>query len=144
MTTRPTGCDDGLVVGGFPRTRPRETWAWAAVVVAGVNTVGVSVALVVTVTTDVRLEIVGTGAWLNLVAGTAFPLLAALTLHANSDSTQSPTHLPRLGWLFVGFGVLCAGTIVVHTYADYALRPGGAARVPGGLGGQLAVARRAQ
>jgi hypothetical protein len=75
MTTWPTGCDDGVVVGGFPRTRPRETWAWAAVVVAGVNTVGVGVALVV-VTTDVRFDIVETGAWLNVVAGTAFPLLA--------------------------------------------------------------------
>jgi len=117
-----TRCDDGLVVGGYPRTRPRETWAWAAVVVAGVNTVGVGVALVVIVTTDVRFDIVEAGAWLTVVAGTAFPLLAALMLHANSDDTHSPTHLPRLAWLFVGFGVLCAGTVVVHTYADYALR----------------------
>lgn len=122
MTSRPTGCDDGLVVGGFPRTRPRETWAWAAVVVAGVNTVGVGVALVVIITTDVRLDIVQTGAWLNVVAGTVFPLLAALILHANADPTHSPTRLRRLAWLFVGFGALCAGTIVVHAYADYALR----------------------
>src|SRR3954454_21079351 len=98
-----TRCDDGLVVGGYPRTRPRETWAWAAVVVSGVNTVGVGVVLVVGVTTDVRLDIVGTGSWLSVVAGPASPLLAALMPHANSDATHPPPHLPRLAWLFVGF-----------------------------------------
>src|SRR3954449_9086908 len=75
-----TRCDDGLVVGGYPRTRPRETWAWAAVVVAGVNTVGVGVALVVVVTTDVRFDIVETGAWLTVVAGTGGPPPAAPAL----------------------------------------------------------------
>ncbi|HEY3004580.1 MAG TPA: sensor histidine kinase, partial [Kribbellaceae bacterium] len=73
-------------------------------------------------------DIVETGAWLNLIAGTAFPLLAALMLREGLE--DRPPHLRRLAWLFVGFGVLCSATIVLHVYADDALRRGTPYAIP--------------
>ena len=105
-------------------SRARDTWSWAAVVVAIVDTIAVTAALVVATTTDVQMDIVDTGAWLNILAGTAYPLLAALMLRGRPSSRSQPRHESRLAWLFVGFGVLCAATIVLHVYADHGLRHG--------------------
>src|SRR3954447_10972687 len=104
------------------------TWVRVAVVVAVVDTIAVAVALWVAVANDLQLDIVGTGSWINLVAGPAFPLLAALVLGRGDQ--RGPPHQDRLAWLFLGFGVLCAATIVLHIYADYALRTGSPLSVP--------------
>ena len=113
-----------------PPTRPPDTWAWAAVVVAVVDTIAVVASLVVALTNDLPLNIVETGSWLNLVAGTVFPLLAALMLRAGPESASRPPHQRRLAILFVGFGVLCAGTLVLHVYADHGLQVGAPLALP--------------
>ncbi|HWD82168.1 MAG TPA: sensor histidine kinase [Kribbella sp.] len=108
-----------------PGPRPA---AWIPVVVAGVDTVAVAGALVLAATTGVHLGIAGTGSWINLVAGPAFPLLAALVLRARNANT--PPHQDRLAWLFTGFGALSAATIVLHIWAEHALRDGLPLAVP--------------
>jgi len=70
------------------------------------DTIAVAAALVVAVSQDLPLKIAETGSWLNLVAGTTFPLLAALMLRPGADGDDRPARLRRLAILFVGFGVL--------------------------------------
>jgi signal transduction histidine kinase len=127
MANRARPRDDEAVVTD-PAAQRSATWVRVAVVVAVLDTVAVAVALWVAVAADLQLDIVGTGSWINLVAGPAFPLLAALVLR-RSDQDRPP-HQDRLAWLFLGFGVLCAATIVLHIYADYALRNGSPLAVP--------------
>jgi signal transduction histidine kinase len=127
MANRARSRDDEAVVTDTAE-QSSATWVRVAVVVAVVDTIAVAVALWVAVANDVQLDIVGTGAWINLVAGTAFPLLAALVLRRGAQ--DRPPHQDRLAWLFLGFGVLCAATIVLHIYADYALRNGSPLAVP--------------
>lgn len=126
MANRAGPRDDDLVVGATERRS--ATWARIAVAVAVIDTIAVAVALWAAVANDLYLDIVGTGAWINLVAGPTFPLLAALVLR-RSDRDR-PSHQDRLAWLFLGFGALCAATIVLHIYADAALRDGLPLAVP--------------
>ncbi|WP_328525663.1 sensor histidine kinase [Kribbella sp. NBC_00359] len=113
--------DDEAVVTDTAEARS-ATLVRVAVAVAVIGTIAVAVALWVAVVDDLQLDIVGTGSWINLVAVPAFPLLAALVLRRSEE--DRPPHQDRLAWLFLGFGVLCAATIVLHIYADYALRNG--------------------
>jgi signal transduction histidine kinase len=130
MTQQPARWDDATVATHAPPTRPPDTWAWAAVVVAVVDTVAVVASLVVALTNDLPLNIVESGAWLNLVAGTVFPLLAALMLRRGPESENQPLHQRRLAILFVSFGVLCAGTLALHVYADHGLQVGAPLALP--------------
>jgi signal transduction histidine kinase len=130
MTQRPARWDDATVAKAAPPSQRPDSWAWAAVVVAAVDTIAVTSALVVAISTDMPLKIAETGSWLNLVAGTAFPLLAALMLRPETEPSSSPPHQRRLALLFVGFGVLCAATIVFHVYADYGLQAGSPLALP--------------
>ena len=130
MTEWPVGWDDATVANDASPTRPDDTWTWAAVVVAAMDTIAVAAAMVVAVSEDLPLNIAENGSWLNLVAGTTFPLLAALMLRAGVDGDNGPARLRRLAILFVGFGVLCAGTLVLHVYADYGLQAGAPLALP--------------
>lgn len=64
------------------------------------------------------------GAWINIIAGPTFPLLAAL-MFAGGEGRER-----RLASLFAAFGVLCAATFGVHVAAVWLLRAG----LPGGIG----------
>jgi len=127
MANRAGPRDDEAVVTDTAEQRS-ATWVRVAVVVAVLDTIAVAVALWVAAAADLHLDVVGTGSWINLVAVPAFPLLAALVLRGSER--DRPPHQDRLAWLFLGFGVLCAATIVLHIYADYALRNGSPLAVP--------------
>jgi two-component system NarL family sensor kinase len=90
------------------------TWAWVAVVVAILNGVGLAAALIVGVATHEDLKISESGAWINLIAAPTFPLLAALMFRSRGRDPLRPPRLDRLAWLFVVFGTVCAGTVVLH------------------------------
>ncbi len=97
------------------------TWAWVAVVVAILDALAtVMVALLIASPHEVASLLTQTDGWINVVAGPAFPLLAALILRYRDPS--KPGRQDRLAWLFLGLGIICTLTSVVFTYADYGLR----------------------
>jgi two-component system NarL family sensor kinase len=122
MTNQPRSRDDTTVTRGTTVGQGSATWAWVAVVVAVLNTIAVGVGLVVTAVDHIDSRIASDGAWINLVAGPTFPLLAALMLRQHDPA--KPKRQDRLAWLFLGLGVLCTGTIVVFSYAAYGLHHG--------------------
>jgi hypothetical protein len=94
---------------GIPGTAPgtgqrRAAWAWVAVAVSVLDTIAVAAALVIAAEASIYLPIVETGTWINLVAGPAFPLLAAFMLRNRGRDPDRPRHQDRLAWLFLGFG----------------------------------------
>ena len=112
---------------GIPGTAPgigqrRAAWARVAVAVSVLDTIAVAAALVIAAEAGIYLPIAETGSWINLVAGPAFPLLAAFMLRNRGRDLDRPPHQDRLAWLFVGFGALCAATIVLHVFVMYGLR----------------------
>ena len=118
--------------GTAPGTGQRvAAWAWAAVAVAVFDTIALTAALVLAAQADIYQPIVEVGGWINLIAGPAFPLLAALMLRNRGRDPGRPPHQDRLAWLFLGFGVLCAATIVLHNFVVYALRHDGALALAG-------------
>ena len=105
-----------------PRTgQRRPAWAWAAVAIAIIDTAVLTAALAVAAASGMHLPIVEDDAWINLVAGPAFPLLAALMLRTRGRDPDRPAHQDRLAWLFAGFGVLCTATIALHIFVVYSL-----------------------
>jgi signal transduction histidine kinase len=120
MTERPRSRDDGSVTGD---TGPGlATWAWVAVVVAILDAVAEAVSLAVGLATHQKLGITANGAWINVIAGPTFPLLAALVLRSRGHDPDRPPRLDRLAWVFLGFGALCTATIFLHVMTDYGLR----------------------
>ena len=117
---------------GIPGTAPGTgqrlaawAWAWVAVAVSVLDTIAVTAALVIATEASIDLPIAETGTWINLVAGPAFPLLAALMLRNRGRNPDRPPHQDRLAWLFLGFGALCAATCVLHVFVMYGLRHDG-------------------
>lgn len=106
---------------GDAARRP-ATWAWAAVAVGIVDAIAFGVVGIVSAVDHIHHPIVEDGAWINLVAGPTFPLLAALMLRRREPG--QPSRQDRLAWLFLGLGVLCTSTEVVFTFAAYTLRHG--------------------
>jgi hypothetical protein len=92
----------------------RRPAAWAAVAVAALNAAAVTAALAVAAAASISVPIARVGVWINFIAGPAFPLLAALMLRNRGRDPARPRHQDRLAWLFLGFGVLCAATIVLE------------------------------
>jgi hypothetical protein len=80
-----------------PRTGQRlAAWAWIAVAVAIIDTAGLTAALAVAAASGMHLPIAEDGAWINLVAGPTFPLLAALMLRTRGRDPDRPSHQDRL------------------------------------------------
>jgi signal transduction histidine kinase len=98
------------------------TWAWVAVVVAILDAIAEAVGLAVGLTTHQKLGITANGAWINVIAGPTFPLLAALVFRSRGHDPNRPPRLDRLAWILLGFGALCTATIFVHVMTDYGLR----------------------
>lgn len=124
MTQQPRPCDDAMVGTGAsaPRIGPRRAaWAWAAVVVAIIDTAALTVALAVAAGMHLLQHIAEDGTSINLVAGPTFPLLAALMLHTGSRDPDRPPHQDRLAWMFLGFGALCTATVVLRIFVVYGL-----------------------
>lgn len=120
MTTQARSRDDGAVTG-VTREHP-ATWAWVAVVVAGLDAIALGVSFVVAAGTEALNGINESSAWINIVAAPTFPLLAALMLRSRGRDPHRPPRQDRLAWTFLGFGVLCTATITLHVFADYGLR----------------------
>ena len=128
MTQPSRSCAD--TTAGIPGTAPRTgqrlaAWAWVAVAVSVLDTIAVAAALVIATEASIDLPIAETGTWINLVAGPAFPLLAAFMLRDRGRDPDRPPHQDRLAWLFLGFGALCAATCVLHVLVMYGLRHDG-------------------
>ncbi len=104
----------GPRIGGGP-----AAWAWVAVVVAVVDTLALLVVGVVVLIDDIPTRILADGAFINLVAGPTFPLLAAMILRQRAPDT--PRRLDRLAWLLLGIGALCTATGVVFVAASRGL-----------------------
>ena len=124
MTLPPRPSNDATVgiPGAAPGTGQRlAAWARVAVTVAVLNTIAVAAAVVIAAETSIYLPIVETGTWINLVAAPAFPLLAAFMLRNRGRDPDRPPDQDRLAWLFLGFGALCAATIVLHVFVMYGL-----------------------
>ena len=102
--------------------RRRLAWARAAVAVAIVDTAAIAAALAVAAASGMSMAISEDGVWLNLVAGPTFPLLAAYLLYTRDRDTDRPGHQDRLARLLLGFGALCAATIVLRVCMIYGLR----------------------
>jgi signal transduction histidine kinase len=70
-----------------------------------------------------------TGAWINLLAGPTFPLVAALLLRVPgaAEAPEVVAGRTRLAWLMLGFGVLGTATLVLHFGAQAALDRGATA-----------------
>jgi signal transduction histidine kinase len=100
----------------------RRPAAWAAVAVAALNAAAVTAALAVAAAAGIFVPVARDGVWINFIAGPAFPLLAALMLRNRGRDPARPRHQDRLAWLFLGFGVLCAATIVLYIFVVYGLR----------------------
>ena len=79
-------------------------------------------ALAVAAAAGISVPVARDGVWINFIAGPAFPLLAALMLRNRGRDPARPRHQDRLAWLFLGFGVLCAATIVLYIFVVYGLR----------------------
>ena len=108
--------------GAAARTGPRlPAWAWAAVVVAVIDTAALTAALAVAAASGMYLPIAEAGVWINLVAGPTFPLLTALMLRTQGRDPGRPAHQDRLAWLFLGFGALCTATVVLRIFVVYGL-----------------------
>jgi signal transduction histidine kinase len=123
MTRTPRSRDDGPVKRGD--TGPSTaTWAWVAVVVAVLDSLGEAAAFAVAAATDQHLGITENSSWINVVAGPTFPLLAALVLRSRGRDAERPPRIDRLAWLLLAFGALCTSTVVVHVLADDALQQG--------------------
>jgi two-component system, NarL family, sensor kinase len=125
MTLPPRPCNEAMagIPGAASGTGQRlAAWARVAVTVAILNTIAVAAAVVIAAETSIYLPIVETGAWINLVAAPAFPLLAAFMLRNRGRDPDRPPDQDRLAWLFLGFGALCAATIVLHVFVMYGLR----------------------
>lgn len=106
------------------------TWAWIAVVVAILGALAEAAAFTVGLTTDQHLGIRESGAWINVIAGPTFPLLAALMFRSRGRDPHRPARLDRLAWLFVGFGALCAATLFFHVFTVYGFDHRRAGTVP--------------
>jgi two-component system NarL family sensor kinase len=135
MTQPPRPCNDAMmgIRGTAPGTGQRvAAWAWVAVAVAILDSIAVTAALVIAAQASMYLPIVETGSWINLIAAPAFPLLAALMLRNRGRDPGRLPHQDRLAWLFLGFGALCAATIVLHIFVDYGLRHHGPLTLAGG------------
>jgi two-component system, NarL family, sensor kinase len=133
MTLPPRPSNDATVgiPGAAPGTGQRlAAWARVAVTVAVLNTIAVAAAVVIAAETSIYLPIVETGTWINLVAAPAFPLLAAFMLRNRGRDPDRPPDQDRLAWLFLGFGALCAATIVLHVFVMYGLRHHGPVILP--------------
>jgi signal transduction histidine kinase len=91
------------------------------VVVSTLDTAALAIAFVAAGLSDVRVELVETGAFINVVAGATFPLIGALLLSRRDDEVPGAPHLSRLAWLFIGYGVLCAATIALRVIVVWAL-----------------------
>jgi two-component system, NarL family, sensor kinase len=116
----PRSRDDRSVTGD---TEPGlATWAWVAVVVAILDTIAEAAGLTIGLGTHQKLCSTANGAWINVIAGPTFPLLAALIFRSRGHDPDRPPRLDRLAWVFLGFGVLCAATIFVHVMTDYGLQ----------------------
>jgi two-component system NarL family sensor kinase len=110
--------------GAAPRTSQRRAaWVRAAVAVAIIDTAALTAALAVAAASGMHLlqRIAEDSGWINLIAGPTFPLLAALMLRTRGRDPDRPPHQDRLAWLFLGFGVLCAATIVLRIFVVYGL-----------------------
>lgn len=115
-----------------PRTgQRRAAWARAAVAIAIIDTAALTAALAVAAASGMYLPITEDGVWINLVAGPTFPLLAALMLRTRGRDPGRPAHQDRLAWLFLGFGALCAATIVLRIFVVYGLGHHGPLTVAG-------------
>jgi signal transduction histidine kinase len=90
------------------------TGARLAVGVAVVNAVAEALAVSLAFGMHLHLGIVETGAFINLIAGPTFPLLAAVMLRPGAGERPPSRASKRLAWLFVAFGTLCAATIWLH------------------------------
>src|SRR5262249_7416428 len=124
MARSPRPCDDAMVGTGAtaPRTgQRRAAWAWAAVAVAIIDTAALTAALAVAAASGTYLYLAEADAWINLVAGPTFPLLAALMLRTRGRDPSRPAHQDRLAWLFAGFGAVCTATIVLRIFVLYGL-----------------------
>ena len=121
MTQQPRARDDVPVSAEAIPDRRRATWAEAAVTVAVLDAVALTITFVLSVDRNLWASINETGSWINLVAGPTFPLLAALLLRPRGQEQQRPAHQDRLAWLFLAFGVLCTATLVLHVAAEYGL-----------------------
>jgi signal transduction histidine kinase len=94
----------------------------AAVVLAIVNAMAEVVALLVIWNTDQELDVASLGAWINLVAGPTFPLIAALMLRSRGRDPGRLPRFDRLAGAFAIYGALCAATLWVHVLAVEAFR----------------------
>jgi signal transduction histidine kinase len=99
--------------------------------VAIIDTAALTAALAVAAASGIHLHIAEDGAWINLVAGPTFPLLAALMLRTRGRNPDRPARQDRLAWLFLGFGVLCTATIVLRIFVVYGLDHHGPLTVAG-------------
>jgi len=129
MTTPPRSRDHDPVARGDDESSG-ATWAWVAVVVALGDLVGEGPAVVVAATTGQDLSLTENGAWINLVAGPAFPLLSALVFRSRGPEQDRPPRIDRLARLLLAFGVLCAATLVLGVLTEQALRR----QLPGSIG----------
>jgi signal transduction histidine kinase len=101
--------------------------------VAIIDAAALTAALAVAAASGMHMlqSITEAGAWINLVAGPTFPLLAALMLRTRSRDPDRPPHQDRLAWLFLGFGALCTATIVLRIFVVYSLDHHGPLTVAG-------------
>ena len=121
MTTTPRSRDDDPV--SREDTEPSAaTWAWVAVVVSLVDLVAMVGSAVVAAANHQDMSITENGAWLNVVAGPSFPLLAALVFRSRGREEDRPPRIDRLARLLLAFGVLCTATMVFGVLTDEALR----------------------
>lgn len=109
--------------------RTTATLAWVAVVVAVLDTLALASGFAVGAAIHVNFGIIAHGAWVNVMAGVTFPLVAALILRTRGLAADRPRHVDRLAWALLGVGALCTLTLAGHVAAEWALAHHGAGAV---------------
>ncbi|HET6908546.1 MAG TPA: sensor histidine kinase [Mycobacteriales bacterium] len=102
-------------------SRAPATLAWVAVVVAILDALAMGVAFAVGAAMQLKLGIVKHGDWINIAAGSTFPLVAALILRTRGGDRDRPPRIDRLAWALLGVGVLSAATVAGHVWSEWML-----------------------
>src|SRR4051812_2612227 len=97
--THPPGSRQDAPVNRNGTGASAATWAWAAVVVAIIDTVALAATAIITTVESIHVPSFDDGGVVNLVAAPTFPLLAALMLRDRDAAT--PRTQDRLAWLFL-------------------------------------------